>query len=305
MAIPVHECPVCHKPTLPAYNQRYCPACGWNVESALGAARQSMFMLPFGMLMFAGFVAFMIFRMRFHNKYQIAIFCVVPVIGILVNYISMRRTISRLQALPAAMRTPTGKIATTGGTTGNSGVRIFGDGRELTDRAVAAQEPSAEDQALLRTSCPRQIRMSGWGRFGVTGGVLFAGWLVVAIGIHLYGLWAPVRSFARFHTSDVITGAVGLLLAMVPYGIWRGQVKECDLLENGDIAMGVVTQQWTNEGNSSIQCEFKDSMGQTHMFSGPDNGKRLYQGMTVPVFYDRNSPSRCVAYCSTLHRVVV
>jgi len=28
------------------------------------------------------------------------------------------------------------------------------------------------------------------------------------------------------------------------------------------------------------------------------------QGMTVPVFYDRENPSRQVAYCSTLHEVV-
>jgi hypothetical protein len=252
MPIQASDCPVCHKPTALAYNQRYCPACGWNAEGAIAAVRSSFIILPFGMLLFAAFALFLISRLHFRNKYQIAIFCIVPAIGILVNFLSLARARSRLQALPEAMRIRAANAAAVAGASFTAPRNSL-----LGPASPQVAEPSAADLALLRSSRPREIRMSTRGRFGLTAAVLMAVGFAVAIAFHLYALWAPTQSFARFHTSDWITLVVGILLALLPWGIWRSQVKECDLLENGEIAIATVTRQWSDEQNSSIECEYK------------------------------------------------
>lgn len=311
MAIPSPECPVCHKATALANSQRYCAACGWNVESAITAIRSSLLMMPFGMLMFAGFIAFMISRWHFRNKYQIAIFCIVPVFGILVNLISMQRALGRLLALKETMPAAIAKAAVLSSGAGlGVGLRKLFDQGDVNSSVGAAgaatptPELSGEQQALLRMSRPREIRMSSSGKFGLTAAVLMAVGFATAIGVRSYSVWVPTQSFVRFHTGDWMTVGFGLLLALLPYGIWRGQVKECDLLENGEIAIARVIRQWSSKG-SSIECEYQDFTGQTRKYMGPDNTGKLLQGMTVPVFYDRDNPSRQVAYCSTLHKVVV
>jgi hypothetical protein len=290
MAIPIPECPVCHKPTSLAGNQRYCSACGWNTAGAMAAARSSLFMLPLGVLMFVGFASFLIVKWHFRNKYQIAIFCIVPALAILINYISLRRSLGKLQALPEAARASAAMSATA---------------NAKASMTAAAIEPSAEDQMLLRASRPREIRMSAIGKVGVVGAVLMALGFAAAIAFRVHAVWARTESFARFHTGDWILLGFAVLLLLMPYGIWRAQVKECGLLENGEVAIARVTRQWRDDKNSYIECEYQDFMGQTRKCIGSDNSRKLYQGMTVPVFYDRENPRRQVAYCSTLHKVVV
>ena len=97
--MPLFQCPNCHAVTRAAGNQRYCPSCGWNRDAALASLRGGMKMMPFGVLMFVGFVAFMVRGWHFRNPIQIAIFCAVPAFGMLVNYVYARRNIATLGAL--------------------------------------------------------------------------------------------------------------------------------------------------------------------------------------------------------------
>ena len=253
-------------------------------------------MMPFGIVVFAGFTAFMVRGWHFRNPMQIAIFCGVPAFGMLLNYIFAKRSLATLEALPAV--TPRPAAASDG-----SAVGISGRASSAADEVQPTPEASAKYQALLRTSRPREIRMSS-GKFGIIAGSLMALGFATAIGFHLYTKWIPHQSFARFQGSDWVIGGIGALLLLVPYGIWRGQKKECDLLENGDVALAKITQQWTGKDTSSISGEFKDSSGQVRKFSGFDKTRSLFVGMTVPVFYDRDNPARQVAYCATAHEVV-
>jgi hypothetical protein len=99
--------------------------------------------------------------------------------------------------------------------------------------------------------------------------------------------------------------AAFILLLLLPVGIWRSQVRECELLENGEIAMGKIVQQWKDDkNNSSVAYEFSDTQGQTHKGTGFDYTGKLYEGMRVPVFYDRQKPKRHIAYCATLHEIL-
>jgi hypothetical protein len=293
--MPTPPCPRCHGAMLLAINKPYCPNCGWNRDVAIANARSSLVMLPIGFVMMGGFVFFMIHFWRFRNPYQIAIFCVVPTVGILINYIVMKRALSKLEALP----TPTLRSGFKPADVTKVGAA------DLADKSRAAIGPSAQDQELLRTSRPRAIQMAKGGRFNL-GMALFAVLsFAMIIGVHLYALWARTRSFASFGTKDwVMTGVVALLL-LVPWGLWRSQVRECDLLENGEIAMGKIVRQWNDDNKgSSIEYEFSDYQGQPHRGLGSDRTEKLYEGMTVPVFYDRDNPKRQIAYCATLHEIV-
>jgi hypothetical protein len=255
-------------------------------------------MMPFGVLMFAGFLAFMVRGWHFRDPRQIAIFAVVPVVGMLVNYIYARKSLATLEAIPMPITQP--RPASDDFASGSS-TREPGTDADLQPSADAI----AQYQALMRTSRPRQIRMSWQGKFGVIGALLMSVGFATVIVIQLHTKWMLQQSFIRFQTSDWFMAAIGALLLLVPYGIWRGQKTECDLLENGEVALAKVTRQWTGDKNaSSIECEFKDCSGQVHKLIAVDNTKKLFQSMAVPVFYDRDNPTRQVAYCATLHEVV-
>jgi hypothetical protein len=53
-----------------------------------------------------------------------------------------------------------------------------------------------------------------------------------------------------------------------------------------------------------VEYEFSDYQGQTRKGLGFDYTEKLYEGMSVAVFYDRDNPQRQIAYCSTMHEIV-
>jgi hypothetical protein len=252
-------------------------------------------MFPISAIMFFGFAYFFFFRrVRHFDPTGMIVVLAFPAAMLVLSYFLMWRAISKLESLPTPATLATG---------GSS------DNPDFTSADSAPQsatfEPSAQDQAVLRTSRPREIRMSSQGKFGIVASMIFATGIAAVIALHLYTIWIPTRSFVRFANTDWITLGVAILLALLPYGVWRGQVRECDLLENGEVVLARVTRQWSgSKGASSIECEFTDYQGQFHKLIAADNSKKLYTGMSVPVFYDRDNPKRNVAACASLHEVV-
>ena len=293
--MPTPECPICHAKTRLAGGQPYCLQCGWNRNAAIANLRRSLKMFPISLIMFFAFAYFVFFRRARHfDPTGMIVVLAFPAIMLVISYFLMGRAINKLQSLPTPATRPTGS---------SSDMPDFTSGDSATQSAKF--EPSAQDQAVLRTSRPREIRMSSQGKFGISASVIFALGIAAVICLHLYALWVPTRSFIRFTTADWATLGVAILLALLPYGVWRGQVKECDLLENGEVVLGRVTRQWSgSENSSSIECEFTDYQGQVHKLIAADNSKKLYAGMSVPVFYDRENPNRNIASCTTLHEVV-
>lgn len=288
----MRDCPNCHGRVSYANRTPYCAKCGWNRDSALSSAQMSMNSLPIGILMFGGFIAFMIFGWHFRNPAQIAIFAIVPTVGILVNYISTKRTIRRLKAMPSSLAAaPTSTAASV--TAASNAASTISDASR------------AENEALLHTPRPRPIRMAKRGKINIAVGV-FAALVFAAIpGAYLYKAWSRSLSLSAFAGKDWLMVGIMCLLLLIPYGIWRSQVKECALLQKGEIAIGRITRQSTsNQNSSSVFYDFTDIRGQTHSSAGIDYTQKLFDGMTVPVFYDTDNPKRNVAYCATLHEVV-
>ncbi|HUJ30263.1 MAG TPA: DUF3592 domain-containing protein [Candidatus Acidoferrum sp.] len=289
----IQECPLCHSRVSLAGQLPYCMNCGWNRDAAISGLRASLNALPMAALLTAAFLGFVVFGWHFRDPGQIAIFAGVPFLGITLNYVTMKSRLGKLEALPAS---PTRVAADSPDSDGSAN-----DGSQ----SANATEPSAQDQVLLRTSRPREIRMAKRGQFSIAIGLIVVLVFATVIGLHLYSVWARTLSFETFTRKDWLTMGLAALILLIPFGMWRSQKRECDLLENGEIAMARVTRQWSSDRNSSsISYEFKDFQGQTHQAIGFDYTKNLCQGMTVPVFYDRDNPKRQIAYCSTLHEIV-
>jgi hypothetical protein len=288
--MPVPQCPMCHKRASLADQQPYCLNCGWNRDLAIAALRHNMEMLPVGVVLFAGFFLFMFYVWHFRNAAQLAIFITVPAIGLLANYFVYRNRSAKLQALPPGASSAA--TATTGGS-GSSGVR----------GETVQHDP--QHQPLLSVPRPRQIRMARRGQVRIAVGLIFLAVAATFVGIALYSPAAPTGTSPTMgEKSWLIAGLLAMML-LVPYAMWRAQARECDLLQNGEIAQGQVTKQWLNKGNSSLAYKFTDFRGDTHRGMGNDYTRKLYVGMPLTVFYDSNNPKRQVAYCSTLHEIIL
>ena len=176
----------------------------------------------------------------------------------------------------------------------------------LSAQSSAPFVPTQDQEALFRVPRPRQIRMSNRGKIQLAVVLIVVFGFVTAVGARLYFFWTNTHSFAKFHTADWVFVGITALLLLILYGTWRSQLREINLLENGEIAAGRITQQGIiNQNISSISYEFKDIRGQSHTASGTDYTQKLYEGMAVPVFYDSDNPKRNIAYCSTFHEVVI
>jgi hypothetical protein len=289
-------CPLCHGATRIGGNKPYCPNCGWNRDVALADVRGTLVILPFGIFLMGGFVYFMVRFWHFRNPYQIAIFTVFPAIAILINYIVSRRSLATLQSLTApAMRAATVPY--------NSFASSAAGGVAASSNATV--EPNAQQESLLQTSRPREIRMSTRGRFSLS--VAFVGVMGFAaiFGVHLYTIWQRKLSVAAFTPGDWVIAAIVAFMLLLPFAMWRSQVRECDLLENGEVALATVVRQWKGDkGSSSVEYEFKDFQGETRKGMGFDYTEKLFEGMPVAVFYDRDNPKRQIPACATYHEVV-
>ncbi len=289
-------CPLCHGATRIGGNKPYCPNCGWNRDVALADVRGTLVILPFGIFLMGGFVYFMVRFWHFRNPYQIGIFTVFPAIAILINYVVSRRSLATPQSLPApAMRAATVPY--------NSFASSAAGGVAASSNATV--EPNAQQKSLLQTSRPREIRMSTRGRFSLS--VAFVGVMGFAaiFGVHLYTIWQRKLSVAAFTPGDWVIAVIVAFMLLLPYAMWRSQVRECDLLENGEVALATVVRQWKGDkGSSSVEYEFKDFQGETRKGIGFDYTEKLFEGMPVTVFYDRDNPKRQIPACATFHEVV-
>ena len=69
--------------------------------------------------------------------------------------------------------------------------------------------------------------------------------------------------------------------------------------------LATVVSEWRGDKDqSSIEYEFKDFQGQTRRASGFDYTQKLFAGMPVAVFYDRDNPKRQIPACATYHEIV-
>lgn len=242
--------------------------------------------------MFGGFIAFLYWGLKLYRMPALMIFPCFPALAIPLNYLLLRKKLANLKAMPASGQpspVPSNFHPMAGDT--SSGMQTF--------------PASARDEALVRTPAPRQIRISKSGRVVMWVAALGLSLFVVPFAASVYRQWALYHSFSNVRGLGWGI-ALETIVALAAFGIWRGQVRECDLLEHGEVVMGRVLRQWKDDKNNSwVEYEFADFLGSSHKGSANDRTNQLFSGMSLVVFYDRDNPKRQVAYCSTLHEVIV
>ena len=251
--------------------------------------------LLIAILGFGGMVAFVWWGMKFKNAPQLMIFFALPALVIPLNFFFAKRKLAKLRAMSGAQQAaPNPPIPS------NFEPAVLYPAVDNPSLPVGAQ-----DEALLRTPAPRRIRISKRGR--ITLWVAAFGLLAftVPMGAGLYKQLSLTGSLSNVRGLGWAI-AIEAIVALAAFGIWRGQKRECDLLEHGETVMGRVTREWTDDKrNSWIEYEFTDFFGSSHKGSATDQSSKLFTGMPVVVFYDRDNPKRQIAYCSTLHEVML
>jgi hypothetical protein len=290
--MPLLECPVCHHKPEYAGNTAYCPHCGWNRDSAISGVKMSINAMPIAIFMFGAMGAFLYWGMKFSRAPQLLLFLLFPVSCIPLNYFLLKRKMAKLQSMPV-MAQPA--------------LSTFGAplNRTSSPSSAAAFAPSPQSAALLGIPPPRRIRTSKQGRITLWVAAVGLSLFVVPPAAGIYSQWVSYHSFSNVQGLGWVV-AIECIVALAILGIWRGQVREEDLLEHGEAVMGRVVRQWTDDKrNSQIEYEFTDFMGSLHRGSANDRTNQLFSGMPLVVFYDRNNPKRQIAYCSTLHEVIL
>jgi hypothetical protein len=147
---------------------------------------------------------------------------------------------------------------------------------------------------------PRKLKMTWKGRF-----YLICALIVVSL-YTVYGLPATWSEFNNPHSSH---GRNWWLLAplLVIYGnafaFFRNRFRERRLLANGEVTSGYVTAQNNGPYTQSIQYRFRLPVGKLATGRCNDASRSLYEGMTVPVFYDAENPTRSIPLDCSLTRI--
>jgi hypothetical protein len=292
--MPLLECPVCHQKPAYAGNTAYCPHCGWNRDFAISGMKMSIKAVPIAIFMFGAMAAFMYWGMKFNRAPQLLLFILFPVAFIPLNYYLLKRKVAKLKAMQFVAGSQ--PIPSNFGATLNTA---------SSPSSAAAFAPSPQNAALLRTAVPRRIRTSKQGRITLWVAALGLSLFVVPSAAGIYRQWVLYHSFSNVRGLGWGI-AIECIVALAAFGIWRGQVREIDLLEHGEVVMGRVVRQWADDKrNSWIEYEFTDFLGSSHRGSANDRTDHLFSGMPLVVFYDRDNPKRQIAYCSTLHEVIL
>lgn len=283
------ECPMCHAQAVNAGKLLYCPHCGWQRKQAEAQLRLNLKIAPvvFGLMMALIGVLFARTGWRQQNGGIIGLFLTFPLIALAVSYFVTRRNLKVLlaQPLPEALA---GALAPGIGSTG-----------------AQAQPVSPQYEALMRTVPPRGIRMSRRGIFNLSLLLVVMLVFVSIMLVQLYKTWVVTKSFADFHFREWGMLGFTILLLLILVAQWRTVARESELLRNGDVALAKLTQRWANRNASAIKYEFQDGSGVSHQNTGTDYTQKLQEGMSVPVFYDRENPLRQVPACGTYYEVIL
>jgi hypothetical protein len=279
---------MCHAPVTRAGKLRYCPQCGWQKKQAETQLRLNLKMVPIAFAVMTLVLLFLFYRSgaRTQNAGLIAFFLSFPLIALIVSYVVTRRNLKVLLTQPPLV----------------TGARAV-NGDSIRGGRAATLNPQYE--ALLKTSPPRELRISRRGKINLSLTLfvllVFAG----IISVQLYRAWTVAHSFAGFQIREWGMAGFAVLLLLMLVSQWRVLDRERDLLGNGEVVAAKIVEKFGSRNASAIKYEFEDLAGEKHVKTGTDYTQKLEEAMLVPVFYDRENPNRQVPICGTFHEVVL
>jgi uncharacterized protein (DUF983 family) len=282
--MPSITCPRCDSPVplrrfLNVGNKPFCSRCGWNLdraETALASKSTFVKFIPLGL------VAMILFFIFVNARANTPVMFIIPAIFLLIALVPIAGYYSTQKAIAAAKFT------------------INPD--------LALAQPPLDPALQILQSLPRPRRV----RFRFTGSlapmVVFG-----AIAVLNIILFMAVGRVPRHNNNDpsatvipfFFVFIVFLVIMLVPF--FRDK-RNLPLLRDGQLALArVVSQRAVQQGKtscSSIDYQFKTSSGLEIRSSARDLTNRVFEDMTIPVFYDPVSPDKNITPCATYLTVV-
>jgi len=284
--MPKVNCPQCGSPAarvglIDGY-KFYCSRCGWNHEIVQGELSST---INEGLLLVGLFVAVAVV-VCVRNPIEVwtcagiwLAFSGLPICYALSAFRQLRK-LRGLSFQPATDHFP-----------GFSVSEMASPG--VPSRTIAFKEKEFPELAALPR--PRKLKMTWKGRFYV----VFA--LVLLSLFTVYGLpllWTESQHRRTWSLVAPFVAIYGYSLAF-----FRNRLRERRLLANGELASGYVTAQSNGRYTQSIQYCFKLPGGRLAFGRCNDASRSLYEGMTVPVFYDADNPTRSIPLDCSLTRI--
>lgn len=288
--MPKVDCPHCHSPAvrvslIDGY-KFYCSRCGWNHEIAQrelsSAIKVSLVLVALGVI-FAIVV-------RIKNPGEswawaiLIAFSGLPLYYALSAVLQMRKLRS-MPFQPVVDQSRAIAISEMSASGAPSNSTVFED-REFPE--------------LARVPCPRKLKMTWKGRFYTA-----LAFLVVCL-FTAYGLpafWSEFKNSRPSHGRNWSLVAAPIVIYSYSFVFFRNRIRERQLLAKGELASGYVTAQNNGRYTHSVQYCFKLSGGRLEFGRCNDASRSLYEGMTVPVFYDPDKPTHSIPLDCSLTRI--
>jgi len=282
--MPAPQCPECGAKTIFAGYDPWCPSCGWNREEAGKRLRRATGKIPFYYVLFA--LMFGTFFRVWHDPTPATLMFVFvfPLVPLILLYASLRWSRSRYE----------------------TAVRDSEAGVYASRHPVESQKaPLPDFRPLLEIPRPRPVRISSTGRRSLTIAMLGVTAFDLIFAVHVWQRYRAAGSLAALSLADWIWLALALAIATFPYLTWKNVQQQKALLAEGEAALARVVGQMRGSSTYTIQYEFQDSQGQTQRGLATDSSRSLYEGMTVPVFFEAQNPKRRVVLCESSCEVIL
>lgn len=284
--MPQVKCPECGAVAQLAMSTPYCAKCGWNRDGAVRRLKRFAWLLPSLIVLLDGIGIFGV-GLKMHDWPGAILFATLPTLLLGFVYAGVRQGLTR-------MRSPT-----TATTSGEPGAASVADAAE----ASAVKGRSQPYEFLISLPPPRQVQLSRRGKRLLMVLLAFAlgmeGFLVWSF----YGVWQRSGMVPNSRGAEALMICFMVLVACLPFFVRRGMVRDKDLMENGAVAVGRVTEQKNMKNASLITYEFRDSSRRAVSGSGNDLTRSFFPEMTVPVFYDPGNSKRSVAACASFFEI--
>ena len=269
----------------------YCPQCGWNRGEAEKQTRLFLRLLPVFVILFDAPLIIWIFI----GHAEVPVLAVLGVVAIIPAILVVLAV--KGKARMEASRTPATRPGQTLATA------------TLQDRTTSTAAPSGEVpeqyKVLAELQRPRLVRMSRQGILNVTATALAL--LVFAGALIAMTMLRPAASGGNIAppSRSLVTVLPVALIAVIAVVMMRSLTQQRQLLTVGEIGLARVTKQWSARNSNGIRYEFTTPAGEKFSRMTTDSSRRLAEGMSVPIFYDRQQTKKQVALCAAFFEVVL
>jgi hypothetical protein len=152
---------------------------------------------------------------------------------------------------------------------------------------------------------PRPVRMSLRGKIV---GMIVSIALLASFGIYAAAGASMQRTTGLRDNGPSPFPMYGLsIFIVVAFGIFIVTTigRQKSLLAGGEMAIAQVTKQWAARNGPNITYEFTTPLGEHFSRNAADASRKLSVGMSVPVFYDPQSPKKQLALCASFYELVL